>query len=194
MSPERSHTREAARGLWSETLSLFLCSQNFARLPILPQLKHFYFIRFILFYFMCIDWMFHLHGCLCSECMPDALRGQKRVSDPLELELQWAQMWILGSKQVIWKSGHSLTTEQSLLPPSTFFYSIFVSLLWTRVVYGCHSAHINTRRQLTELVLSFYLVCPGEWTQSSDLTASPFTHWAILLALEHIPLFYRVRY
>jgi hypothetical protein len=36
--------------------------------------------------------VFCLHVCLCTMYMPRAHRGQKRVSDPLELELQivWA--------------------------------------------------------------------------------------------------------
>lgn len=32
-------------------------------------------------------WVFSLQACLCIMCVPDAFRGQKRVSDPLELQL-----------------------------------------------------------------------------------------------------------
>lgn len=32
--------------------------------------------------------MFCLYVCLCTTCMPVACESQKRVSDPLELELQ----------------------------------------------------------------------------------------------------------
>lgn len=33
-------------------------------------------------------WVFCWHVCLCSTCMPDVCRGQKRVSDSPELEVQ----------------------------------------------------------------------------------------------------------
>jgi hypothetical protein len=39
-----------------------------------------------LFYYM---WMvFCLHVCLCTMCVPCAHKGQKRASDPLELDFQ----------------------------------------------------------------------------------------------------------
>lgn len=44
--------------------------------------------------------MFCLHVCVCTMCMPDALRGQRRVSSPLGLEIPTvvAAMWVLGMK------------------------------------------------------------------------------------------------
>jgi hypothetical protein len=34
-------------------------------------------------------WVFCLHICLCTVCVPGAHGSQRRVSDPLELELQF---------------------------------------------------------------------------------------------------------
>lgn len=41
---------------------------------------------------------FYLYVCLCTICMPSAHKGQKRLSNPLELEYQIAvtPMWVLG--------------------------------------------------------------------------------------------------
>lgn len=36
------------------------------------------------------------HLCVCSVQMPDVYRGQKKASDPLELEL--GLLWVLGVK------------------------------------------------------------------------------------------------
>lgn len=36
---------------------------------------------------LCV-WVFCLYACLCTMCMLGAHRGQKRILDPLELELQ----------------------------------------------------------------------------------------------------------
>lgn len=48
---------------------------------------YFIVIFFHLKNFMGMD-IFFLHICLCTICMPDAQRGQKRWLDPLELELK----------------------------------------------------------------------------------------------------------
>lgn len=44
--------------------------------------------------------VFCLLVCMCSMCVPDALGGQKRTSDLLELKLQrlWATMLVLGTE------------------------------------------------------------------------------------------------
>lgn len=49
---------------------------------------------FILFYL----WVFYLHVCRCSSCMPDAQRGQKRDWDALELHWQMAVNHHVGSE------------------------------------------------------------------------------------------------
>lgn len=36
---------------------------------------------------LCV-WVFCLHVLVCTTCMPDVLRGQKRMSNPLKLELE----------------------------------------------------------------------------------------------------------
>jgi len=48
--------------------------------------------------------MFCLHECLlsvCTACVPHTLRGQKRVSDPLELELQGVVSYRVGRENGI---------------------------------------------------------------------------------------------
>lgn len=44
--------------------------------------------------------VFCLHVCLSTMCMPNALRGQRRVPSPLGLEIPTvvAAMWVLGMK------------------------------------------------------------------------------------------------
>lgn len=44
----------------------------------------FYFFRL----FKIILWVFLLHICICTPCVPGACRNQKRTTDPPELELQ----------------------------------------------------------------------------------------------------------
>ena len=57
--------------------------------------------------------MFILHVCLCTTCMLDASRDQKRVLDPLQLELLPVGGWDLnlGSLE---EQPVPLTTEPSL--------------------------------------------------------------------------------
>jgi hypothetical protein len=42
-----------------------------------------------------------MYGCLCTTCMSGTHRGQKRVSDPVDLELQMVvshyAVWVLGT-------------------------------------------------------------------------------------------------
>ena len=45
---------------------------------------------YVSFSFILCVWVFCLHVCLCTMCMPGAYEGQKRASDALELELQTA--------------------------------------------------------------------------------------------------------
>lgn len=45
-----------------------------------------HFLENLLFYvYQCC-----LHACLCTMCVPGAARGQKKVSEPLQLELEVA--------------------------------------------------------------------------------------------------------
>jgi hypothetical protein len=44
-------------------------------------------LKVYLFSFICV-WVFCLRECLCTRCMPDTHRGQKRVSNPLRLDLE----------------------------------------------------------------------------------------------------------
>lgn len=42
----------------------------------------------ILFIFMLCVWMFYLHACLCTICVPGAMGARKGCQVPLELEVQ----------------------------------------------------------------------------------------------------------
>lgn len=49
-----------------------------------------------------------LHECMCTTCMPDALGDQKRVLDPMELELLMVVNHPVGAEnrtQVLFKSN-----------------------------------------------------------------------------------------
>lgn len=64
-----------------------------------------------LIFFNIYIWLFCLHQCLCTTCVPSAGGRQKTVSGPLELELYrqlWASLWVL-------ESNPGLLQEQ---PPS----------------------------------------------------------------------------
>lgn len=72
-------------------------------------------IKMCWFFISCV-WAFSLHVCLCTTCMSGVHRYQKKMSDPLELEL-----WMVVSFQVLgiqlWSDGEAvLTTELSLQP------------------------------------------------------------------------------
>lgn len=51
----------------------------------------------LFYYFILGAWMFSPDVCLCTTCMPGACEDQKRVPDPLELELQMfvSTLWVL---------------------------------------------------------------------------------------------------
>lgn len=60
--------------------------------PSLPTLlqsatTHFFPLQRFIFIISCI-WVFCLHGCLCTRCVPSSQRGQKKVLDLLGPELQ----------------------------------------------------------------------------------------------------------
>ena len=62
---------------------------------------------------------FCLYVCLCTTCMSGACGGQKRPSDPLELNyrLLWAILWVLGTKQVLGKSSRWLLNHGATSSP-----------------------------------------------------------------------------
>ena len=43
-------------------------------------------------------WLFFLHVCLCTVCMPDAHGGQRRALDLLKLELQMVVNHCVGAR------------------------------------------------------------------------------------------------
>ena len=64
-------------------------------------------------------------------CMPDAHRGQKKVFNPLELELQRnvATKWVLGIEPRFWKNNQcSLLSHISSLLFQILFLFVLVSL------------------------------------------------------------------
>lgn len=68
--------------------------------------------------------LFYVCACLCIMCTLGAHRGQKRILDSLELELQTvkAAMWTLGSgPRLLEKQSVFLTTEPLLQTHDAFF-------------------------------------------------------------------------
>lgn len=52
---------------------------------------------FSLLSYLCV-WVFHLHVCVCTACVPDTHKGQNTASDAhLELELQTIVSYRLGA-------------------------------------------------------------------------------------------------
>jgi hypothetical protein len=65
-------------------------------------------------------WVFCLHPCLCTTCMPETVRGQKRESDPLDLGLQMivSRHVCAGNQiQVLWKNQSTLLISELLFLP-----------------------------------------------------------------------------
>lgn len=58
-----------------------------------------FFVNFLIILFV---WVFWLHSCLYTICMPDAGSGQKGASDPQELQLQTAGRCNAGVRNRIW--------------------------------------------------------------------------------------------
>jgi hypothetical protein len=61
----------------------------------------------IYIFYLCV-WVFCLHICLGIMSVPDVCKGQKRASDPLELELPTAMSCHRSAKnqtQILWKSS-----------------------------------------------------------------------------------------
>ena len=50
-------------------------------------------------------WMFCLHVCLCTICIPSAQRGQKRPAGPLELEFQMVVSYCVGLENKVISPG-----------------------------------------------------------------------------------------
>lgn len=79
----------------------------------------------------------------CPLCGPDASGGQKRESDPLELELQaaWAAVSVKNRTSVLWKSSHC-SQPQSFLSSPKSHHSLQWSILNTSTLgltRGCRN-------------------------------------------------------
>ena len=57
---------------------------------------------FLLTLIILCAWVFCLHECLCTTCMPGTCRGQKMVSDALELEFGELWAFIVGAGDQTW--------------------------------------------------------------------------------------------
>jgi hypothetical protein len=76
--------------------------------------------------------MFCQHARLCPACMPWTPEGQRKMLDPLELELEVVMSWVCGC----WKWSPSplkeqpgvLTIELTLQPLSLLHLSIYLSI------------------------------------------------------------------
>jgi hypothetical protein len=71
--------------------------------------KQFIFYLVLYLNFILCVWLFCLHVCLCTTCMPCACRGQKRASDPLEVELKTVGRHHVGAGNQTWLSGRTLS-------------------------------------------------------------------------------------
>lgn len=79
--------------------------------------------------------MFCLHICLCTMCMPGACRGQKEVSDSVELELQPViSLWVLVKEP--WFSERTFSAIKAEPSSPAFYYFIFY---WLRGINFLHS-------------------------------------------------------
>lgn len=66
-----------------------------------------------------------MHVCLCTLCVPSALRGQEKVSDPLELELEVVVSCQLGGgirTRILRSSRYSSLTAESSLQSIIFHF------------------------------------------------------------------------
>lgn len=75
-----------------------------------------------------------MHVCLCSMCMSVVCRGQKTVSEPMELEVEWltATMWVLGTEPR--SRGRTSALKRWAIPPYLFRISTLdSSLIWCLV-------------------------------------------------------------
>lgn len=64
--------------------------------------------------------------CVCLYLCVGSLRGQKRASDPLELELQ--EVGAGNSAQVLWKSSKCFLTAETALGNTGWLAEILLSL------------------------------------------------------------------
>ena len=89
-------------------------------------------------YFLCV-WLCCLHVYLCTVYMPGAFRGQKRASDPLELELT-----VVVSHYGCWESNPDPLQEQPVfltlrhLSRPTYFQNICVFWQFSSCTYHAH--------------------------------------------------------
>ena len=71
-------------------------------------------------------WVFHLHACLCTMCMPDTSGLQKRVLGPLELELHMNELpCVLGINLLPFRRATSAlkwSTSLQFPSPSSLLY------------------------------------------------------------------------
>ena len=74
---------------------------------------------------MCVN-VFCLHVCLCTACMPGIGRGQKRASDPLELELEMVVGLHESAGNRIQEEKQMFLTVEPFLQPH--FIYLFINL------------------------------------------------------------------
>lgn len=93
--------------------------------------------------------MFYLYANMCTMCLPDNLKGQKRALDVLELELQ-----TISSFRVI--AGYPCPLEEQwvLLTAESSFYLL-----------GCLSAHLYTSLHSIKILLDLILTERGHETE-----------------------------
>ena len=80
-------------------------------------------IKYIFFQITVLDWFFYVCILPSRTYVTGVLRGQKRVSDPLELELQmWAAMWVVLETEPRTSVRKSVLNNWTIYPaPSSIF-------------------------------------------------------------------------
>lgn len=88
---------------------------------------------FFFFKFYVKEYFGWLYVCLCITCVPGVQEGQKKASDPLEVEyrLLWTTMWELKSQTWgLWISRSAL----KCLPISPVLYQLYPKNSWKKVI------------------------------------------------------------
>lgn len=84
----------------------------------------FRYIHFILYV-----WTFYLHLCIFTTCVLGTSVGQERVSDPLELHLQfWSTIWVLDTAP--WSSIRAELLRQLSCSQSVAFVWQCINMAW----------------------------------------------------------------
>ena len=161
-----------------------LATANYGAISMAP-------VQVLAFYFLLWVWMFCLHVCVCTKCMPCLRRSQEAIRSIRSIRSP--RTGACGG----WGLNPGSLQDQPLLlncwatspaPPSIYFYSIYLCCVSVCVF---HSTCVEVRRQLAD-VSSLSSLCGSLRLELrlNFLTANACTHWAIFPGPgeEHIKL------